>query len=224
MDDLLARFLDGELNEEEAALLLRMAVEDPRLERELRSYETILNAAERLPRRGPRDGFTERVMGAIDGPQEERSGRPLIRSLRPWYAAAAALIMGIFLGYAGGSGFGPALEKIDTAESAYPTFLPVQLAHHDNGAQRRTAVRLTYAGSRSDLKSVAVAGSFNGWDPEAAPMVLEEGMWTILLVLPPGNHEYMLVEDGASWVTDPRAPGRRKDGFGGANGLLAIRS
>jgi hypothetical protein len=220
MEDILARFLDGDIEEGDAALLLRMAREDPRLDRELREYETILSASERLPKRSPRDGFAERVMGEIGAPQEEK--QPL--SLRPWYAAAAALIMGLFLGYLGGAGSAPAVEGIETAQTAYPALVPVQVAHGGSGAESRTAVRLTYAGSRPDLNSVAVAGSFNGWDPTGAPMVLEEGVWTILLVLPPGHHEYMFVEDGDAWVTDPRAPGTRQDGFGGSNGLLAIRS
>jgi len=224
MEDILARFLDGDLEEDEAALLLRMAREDPRLERQLREYEMILGAAERLPRSGPSDGFSDRVMAAIGVPPARRSGRKQPPSLRPWYAAAAALTIGILLGYAGGSGLAPAVSRIDTAQSAYPALVPIQLARHGSGAELRTAVRLTYAGSRPDLKSVAVAGSFNGWDPTMAPMVSENGIWTILLVLPPGDYEYMFVEDGVSWVTDPRAPGTRQDGFGGANGLLAIRS
>jgi len=224
MEDILARFLDDELNEDEASLLLRMSREDPRLERELREYERILNAAERLPRRTPREGFADRVMEAIGVQPEGRSDNKPPRSLRPWYAAAAALIMGIFLGYLGSSGIGPAVEELDVAQTAYPALVPIQLSHSDSGAESRTAVRLAYAGSRPDLKSVTVAGSFNGWDPTGAPMVLEEGVWTILLVLPPGHHEYMFVEDGDAWVTDPRAPGTRQDGFGGSNGLLAIRS
>jgi anti-sigma factor RsiW len=206
MEDILARYLDGELTEKEADALLRTAREDRSLEKELRNYEAILAAAEQLPPRSPRDGFAGRVMRAIDRPRATRSHRH-------WYLAAAALILGLFLGYAA------TLLDAPTTEAAYPAIHPVQLA-----SGPANAVRLTYTGSRPDLESVSVAGSFNGWDPTAAPMVREHGAWTILLVLPPGSHEYMFVEDGVDWVTDPRAPGTRRDGFGGANGLLEIRS
>lgn len=206
MEDILARYIDGELTEKEADALLRTAREDRSLEKELRDYEAILTAAEQLPPASPREGFADRVMDAIG------KSRPM-PSYRTWYPAAAALILGIFLGYAATFLGGP------TTEVAYPAIHPVQLA---NGPAN--AVRLTYIGSRPDLKSVSVAGSFNGWNPTAAPMVREDGTWTILLVLPPGSHEYMFVEDGVDWITDPRAPSTRQDGFGGANGLLEIRS
>ncbi len=205
MEDILARYLDGELTEKEADALLQTARENRSLEKELRDYEAILAAAEQLPPSRPRRGFADRVMEAI--------GKPRAGSYRQWYLAAAALALGLFLGYAAKLQDGP------TVEAAYPALLPVQLA-----TGPANAVRLTYTGSRPDLETVSVAGSFNGWDPTAAPMVREDGEWTILLVLPPGSHEYMFVEDGVDWVTDPQAPGTRKDGFGGANGLLDIRS
>jgi hypothetical protein len=159
-------------------------------------------------------------MEALERPNKKRSSSVL----RAWYAAAAALILGIFLGYLGSSGLAPGTEKIAAAEAAYPALVPVQVVLDGPNAEYRQAVRLTYSGSRADLESVAVAGSFNGWDPAATPMALEEGVWTIMLVLPPGDHEYMFVEDGKEWVTDPQAPDTRQDGFGGANGLLAVRS
>jgi hypothetical protein len=145
-------------------------------------------------------------MGAIDGPRA-------VRSYRHWYLAAATLVLGLFLGYAA------TFLDATTTEAAYPAIHPVQLA-----SGPASAVRLSYAGSRPDLETVSVAGSFNGWDPTTAPMVRENGNWTILLVLPPGSHEYMFVENGDNWVTDPQAPGTRQDGFGGANGLLEVRS
>jgi hypothetical protein len=206
MEDILARYLDGNLDEKEADALLRTAREDRSLEKELRDYEAILTAAEQLPPASPRQGFADRVMGAIDGPR-------VAHSHRHWYLAAATLVLGLFLGYAA------TFLNATTTEAAYPAIHPVQLA-----GGPASAVRLNYTGSRPGLATVSVAGSFNGWDPTAAPMAREDGSWTILLVLPPGTHEYMFVEDGDRWITDPQAPGTRQDGFGGANGLLEIRS
>ncbi|MFQ5688843.1 MAG: glycogen-binding domain-containing protein [Gemmatimonadota bacterium] len=71
--------------------------------------------------------------------------------------------------------------------------------------------------------SVAVAGDFSGWTPEA---VLEDpdgdGVWSGRIALEPGVHEYMFVIDGKRWVTDPNAKRYAEDGFGNRNAVLAI--
>src|SRR5439155_61299 len=47
-------------------------------------------------------------------------------------------------------------------------------------------------------KRVAVAGTFNQWDQNAAPLVRlgAGGIWTITLALPQGQHQYAFVVDG----------------------------
>ena len=65
MEDLLARYLDGDLDEAGAAELLRRSREDPALAQEMREYESLLEAAERLgPERAP-DGLADRVLDAV---------------------------------------------------------------------------------------------------------------------------------------------------------------
>ena len=59
---------------------------------------------------------------------------------------------------------------------------------------------------------------------ERSQMTRNGDVWTILLVLPAGTYEYMVIEDGERWITDPSAPRTRDDGFGGTNGLLELRS
>src|SRR5258707_1081264 len=45
--------------------------------------------------------------------------------------------------------------------------------------------------------SVAIAGTFNDWRPEASQIVaFGDGRWLKELVLPPGTYEYLLVADG----------------------------
>jgi 1,4-alpha-glucan branching enzyme len=71
-------------------------------------------------------------------------------------------------------------------------------------------------------RRVAVAGDFNGWNPEAAPLARGPGgAWTGVLELPRGRHQYMFVVDG-EWVTDPAAPVTRDDGFGHRNAVLDL--
>ena len=57
-------------------------------------------------------------------------------------------------------------------------------------------VRLEYEPTSAEVRRVAVAGSFNDWDPDRAPMQRENGRYLVFLMLPAGSHEYQFVEDG----------------------------
>ena len=72
-------------------------------------------------------------------------------------------------------------------------------------------------------RRVAVAGTFNQWDRNAAPLVPAgtSGVWTTTLALPVGQHQYAFVVDGERWVADPGAPAV-DDGFGRRNSLVAV--
>ena len=53
-------------------------------------------------------------------------------------------------------------------------------------------------------RAVFVAGTFNDWKPDAAPLRpdLPNGKWAITLPLPPGRYEYKFVVDG-HWCCEP---------------------
>jgi len=74
--------------------------------------------------------------------------------------------------------------------------------------------------------TVAIAGDFNNWDPQAN--ILEDsegdGIWTGTLKLEPGRYEYMFVMDGEKWFPDPNALRYVKDGFGNKNAILEINN
>jgi hypothetical protein len=74
--------------------------------------------------------------------------------------------------------------------------------------------------------TVAIAGDFNGWNPQAN--ILEDhegdGIWTGTLNLKPGRYEYMFVLDGEKWFPDPNALRYVKDGFGNRNAILEINN
>lgn len=74
--------------------------------------------------------------------------------------------------------------------------------------------------------TVAIAGDFNGWNPQAN--ILEDsdgdGIWTGTLNLEPGRYEYMFVLDGEKWFSDPNALRYVKDGFGNRNAILEINN
>lgn len=74
--------------------------------------------------------------------------------------------------------------------------------------------------SKPGAKSVAIAGSFNSWQPEQAKSS-GNGAWVKELNLGPGRYEYMLVVDG-EWIADSNAKEFAPNPFGGQNSVLVI--
>lgn len=75
-----------------------------------------------------------------------------------------------------------------------------------------------------DAKKVHVVGDFNNWSTIADPLYDHEGngLWSIVIPLPPGRYEYKFLLDGEKWVPDPSNPQRVNDGFGGVNSVLVV--
>jgi 1,4-alpha-glucan branching enzyme len=73
----------------------------------------------------------------------------------------------------------------------------------------------------AEANSVAVAGTFNDWDPRRTPMRKNpDGVWTTAVSLVPGRYEYRFVVDG-KWISDPKAPSIT-NAFGGTNSILEV--
>jgi hypothetical protein len=68
---------------------------------------------------------------------------------------------------------------------------------------------------------VTLAGSFTGWQPEYELRETAPGVWSALVPLEPGVHDYTFVVDGEQWVPDPYAP-QVDDSFGGTNSRLFL--
>lgn len=67
--------------------------------------------------------------------------------------------------------------------------------------------------------TVAVAGTFNAWQPAA--LQREGDRWYITLHLAPGEYEYLFVINGR-WVTDPARTEGRPNPYGGENSVLRV--
>jgi len=81
-------------------------------------------------------------------------------------------------------------------------------------------IRFTY--DAPGAGSVALAGSFNGWDAQRNPLTDDgSGTWSIVMAFKPGKYEYKFVVDG-SWFADPDNPNTAPDSFGGANSLIEV--
>jgi 1,4-alpha-glucan branching enzyme len=69
---------------------------------------------------------------------------------------------------------------------------------------------------------VAVAGTFNDWDPSIRPIVrASEGNWKLVYFLSPGEYEYRFVVDGI-WMDDPNCSNRRRNQYGVENCIVEV--
>jgi len=75
------------------------------------------------------------------------------------------------------------------------------------------------------IRSVAVAGDFNGWSASENPMRKnsESGLWQLQLPLRSGRYRYKFVINHSRWIADPNASHYELDPFGGKNSVLIVR-
>ncbi len=71
---------------------------------------------------------------------------------------------------------------------------------------------------------INLAGSFNGWNPDATRMTGPDdaGRYTATLDLSAGVYHYKFVLDGGRWIHDPENPRHVHDGHGGRNSELRL--
>lgn len=87
----------------------------------------------------------------------------------------------------------------------------------DRAAQ---VVRFTLAAP--DARRVSVVGDFNGWDPMATALRQENGIWTVVIPVVPGRHQYGFVIDGATLIADPAAARSTDSDFGTQNSVVYV--
>ena len=73
-------------------------------------------------------------------------------------------------------------------------------------------------------RQVSLAGDFNNWDTNAAPMQRSlDGIWRLSLPLEPGRYEYRFYADGV-WLDDPSAQQRAANALGTENCVKIIEA
>ena len=71
-------------------------------------------------------------------------------------------------------------------------------------------------------RRVSLVGDFNGWDPQATPMIRKpDGRWMASLELSHGYHQYLFVVDDKP-VLDPNAAGKARNERNEPVSLVAI--
>jgi len=87
-------------------------------------------------------------------------------------------------------------------------------------ALEKQEIILTFSAPKA--KMVTVAGDFNGWSSDAAPLEKTgDSDWALRLTLRSGQYEYRFVVDGR-WCEDPQASGRAACPYGGFNSVLMV--
>lgn len=210
MNDRIHQYLDGDLP-------LEALTADER-ERAAALEDALLGVSASL-RAAPVPDLSGRVMAALPEPARPApvpawrralawawAPRPLTISLRPAYGFAAAGLALALVARIPGEGTIPVAPDVPATAVAEAPAPPVYVQF-----------RLDAGGARS----VALAGSFTGWQPSVALHETEPGVWTALVPLHPGVHDYAFVVDGQRWVADPHAP-QIDDSFGGTNSRISL--
>jgi hypothetical protein len=113
---------------------------------------------------------------------------------------------------------------IALAGAAIVLALAAPLGLHSPGPEPttgETAMLVQFRFEAPAASRVALAGSFTGWEPRVELRETTPGIWSVMVPLSPGVHDYTFVVDGTEWVPDPHAFGI-DDSFGGTNSRLTL--
>ena len=132
------------------------------------------------------------------------STRRISIQMRPAYALAAAAVFIVAIGIRES---GPDDRSAEAPRVAVTTASPEVLVNFRLDAP--------------NARSVSLAGDFSNWAPAHTMTRSGSGIWTVVVPLTPGVHDYSFIVDGEKWVPDPAAPAMA-DGFGGMNSRIAV--
>ncbi len=198
---LLNLYIDEGLDAETARQVKEHLKSCPACHQEYENLKDLVNALDSFatsPQVAPAD-FTANLMAKISqsSPRKAES----IFSFRVLGVAVAAVVVVFFT-------FTFIFNQPDTSSMCY--------------AEVQFSLRL----ADQQAHTVAIAGDFNGWNPQSNLLedVEGDGIWTGTLKLEPGRYEYMFVIDGEKWLPDPNAFRYVKDGFGNKNAILEINN
>jgi hypothetical protein len=210
MTDRLHACLDGEIPRESLS---------PQERARLAALESVIEGATAALRAAPVPDLSERVMRALPGGEAASPGIAAAAPAWDWLWRPRSLTLRFRPAYALGALALAVLAGVLLPRPSPAPFPAAVVAERPAGARLYVQFRLEAPGA----SQVELAGSFTGWSPlyelhEGAP-----GVWTALVPLEPGVHDYTFVVDGERWVVDPYAP-RVQDSFGGSNSRLFLPS
>lgn len=208
-DDRIRDLLDARLPPAEAERAF--AALPPAERREARALYALSRAAA-TPRPPLPEGFSERTLTRV------RARRPPRPSFTAWLLGPRLSPLTALSGAAVAAFLALAVVRYPEPGPA-----PAGAAATAARAEAARTIHARLALAAPAARVVRVAGDFNGWRPEATPLVRgTDGLWHAEVPVAPGRrYQYMFVVDG-EWVTDPAAPATADDGFGGRNAILDV--
>lgn len=237
-EELLRKFIDGELTDEEEAKALHRIADDPEMRDILRFERTLFKslpgyqpAAEVVP-----ENFADVVMHKIEEKKSfetadkkdsiektpvferfkkilEEALAPRQVSFRPVWMLAVLLIIYVAISLPDTQDMDPTLlTQADQQES-------LQMVSQQ---EEKVWVRFVYIDDEAE--NVSVAGDFSDWEPvELNPEFAgDQQVWTGMVQLSRGEQRYMFIKNDEQWVTDPFAEIQRDDGFGNKNAVIYL--
>ncbi|MCD6380606.1 glycogen-binding domain-containing protein, partial [bacterium] len=101
---------------------------------------------------------------------------------------------------------------------------PEKSGNETNPEGMESPREITFSIVLKNCSRIAVIGSFNSWNPKAAPMVkTEEGIWKTTIVISPGRYSYKFLIDNKIRISDSSCKLEEADGFGGVNSVLIVK-
>jgi hypothetical protein len=234
-DKLLRKYLDGELSSDEEKEALHIIAEDEDLRSMLR-FEQQINSIlspgkDTLTSPEVPENFSESVMQEIRKSEESTAGiiprlkgrfqelwEPKKVQWRPVYSMAVAVLVIFTFMY----------PLFITETTQQPVKQAANMQDMDQSVQQVSTgageVMLRFVYIDDEANSVAVAGDFSNWEPIelTKQQVNGEQVWSGMVPMSRGEHNYMFIKDGSKWITDPMAPVTRDDGFGNKNAVVYL--
>ena len=206
--------LDGELSRDRLTA-------DERVQ--LAELEWAASEAVAVLRSAPVPDFTARVMGSLPASR----AAPAVAAadpagwwarLREWAWAPRSLTIRYRPAFALAGMAAVALAGVVVPRTGAPPAAPQVVQVPALGSAR---LYVQFRLEAPEASRVELAGSFTGWKPEYQLREAAPGVWTAMVPLDPGVHDYTFLVDGEQWVVDPLAPSVR-DSFGGSNSRLFL--
>jgi 1,4-alpha-glucan branching enzyme len=85
----------------------------------------------------------------------------------------------------------------------------------------KSEVTFVFKPDRESCKNVAVAGTFNDWQPNLKMARQKDGSYRKRVQLDSGEHRYRFVVDG-DWVPDPQAEAQAPNPFGSVDSVVKV--
>ncbi|MFH0811351.1 MAG: isoamylase early set domain-containing protein [Pseudomonadota bacterium] len=90
-------------------------------------------------------------------------------------------------------------------------------------AKKLSKKRVRFTLEAPEAQKVILMGDFNNWNPKTHSMKKDDqGMWSKVVMLTPGNYEYKFLVDG-DWRNDPHNDQTVPNCFGTFNNGLTVR-